>query len=341
MPLEKATLHTLVQTTGLSLATVSRALSGSSRVLPATRERVLRAAQELGYVRDRAALHLKTGRTQVLAFIMDRPDASQPGFQALLLGLGESVQGSDYQLIVLPDDPQDPLASVRYVVERGMADGLVLAHTTPQDARVNWLQQRGFPFVTHGRTQPLATHGHVDFDNGRFAARAVEALASRQRRRLGLLLPMPGSAFRGHLDQGFRATCERPVLAGRGLTGQVIEAISLDDSPEALYQWARAHAADFDGLVVSREAPVLPLLGALADARLQVGRDIDLALKYSSPLPRYLRQPLLTCFEDLHLAGLTLGRSLIAHLIQPDQAVAQVLFEPPAIQFPPTLLNPH
>ena len=87
MSAEKPTVRTLAQATGLSLATVSRALSGSASVLPATRERVLSVARELHYVRDRAAVRLKTGKTQVLAFMMDRYDASQPGFKHLMLGV--------------------------------------------------------------------------------------------------------------------------------------------------------------------------------------------------------------------------------------------------------------
>jgi hypothetical protein len=45
---------------------VSRALSGSEAVLPETRDKVLAAAKRLNYVRDRAAVRLKTGKTWVV-----------------------------------------------------------------------------------------------------------------------------------------------------------------------------------------------------------------------------------------------------------------------------------
>lgn len=328
MPAAKATLNTLAQATGLSLATVSRALAGSDQVLPATRERVERAARQQRYVRDRAAVRLKTGKTQVLAFLMDRFDAMNPGFRDLLLGVGDAVQGTDYHLIVLPSPPDgDPLAPLRYVVERGLADGLVLSHTTPQDARVRYLQARRFPFVTHGRTELRRAHAYVDFANERFAARAVQALAARGRRHLAMLLPLEGAVFRGHLEQGFLEAC-----AGARIRGQCITSITMDDSPERIYRWGGQHARRFDGLVVSREAPTLPLLSAIADAGGQVGQDIDVAIKYSSSLPRYIRQPLLACFEDLHEAGLTLGRNLIAQCLHPGLPPQQVLFDPPPLE---------
>lgn len=324
----KPTVRTLAQATGLSLATVSRALAGSASVLPATRDKVLQAARELHYVRDRAAVRLKTGRTQVAAFMMDRLDASQPGYKQLMLGIGDALRDTDYHLIVLPDAlDDDPLSGVRYVVDRGLADGLLLSHTTADDARVRYLLERGFPFVTHGRTRLAQPHASVDFANEQFAALAVDALVARGRRELGILLPLPGSEFRDHLADGFDAAC-----AARGIAGLQVLSVSLDDGPEAIYQWALREAGRFDGLVLSLEAPALPLLGALADARREPGRDIDVVVKYSSDLPHYIRQPLIACFEDLHLTGLTLGRQLLEQLLQPDQPPGQVLFTPPCLE---------
>jgi LacI family transcriptional regulator len=329
MSQEKATITTLAKATGLSLATVSRALAGSPSVLPGTRDKVIEAARQLNYVRDRAAVRLKTGKTHVIAFIMDRADASQPGFKDLLLGLSDAVQGTDYHLIVVPDAGEDdPLGAVRYIVERGLADGLVLSHTTPQDERVSYLQEKAYPFITHGRTRLAQPHGFVDFANEQFAAMGVRALMERSRQRLGILLPMRGSAFRTHLADGFAQACQNAEVQG-----SCVDAVSLDDDPEAIYQWAMAHAAQYDGLVVSREAPVLPLLSALGDQGMQVGRDIDLVIKYSSSLPQYIRQPFMACYEDLHLAGKTMGQSLLAHFSHSGLNSAQVLFPPPQLEF--------
>lgn len=328
MTKKNGTIPKIAEVTGLSLATVSRALAGLPNVLPGTREKVLEAARQLNYVRDRAAVRLKTGKTQVIAFLMDPFDATQPGFINLPLGLSESVRDTDYHVIVLPSTgDEDRLAAVRYIVERGMADGIVMSHTTPQDERVAYLQEKGFPFVTHGRTHIAQPHGYVDFSNEKFAAMGARALTARGRKRLAILLPQAGSVFCSHLAEGFTtACCEDQVQ------GECIDQISLDDDPETIYEWARNHASRFDGLVVSREAPVLPLLSAIGDCGLQVGRDIDLVIKYSSSLPHYIRQPLMACFEDLHLAGKTLGQSLLAHFARPGVMTAQVLFLPPELE---------
>lgn len=328
MNTEKATITTIAEATGLSLATVSRALAGSARVLPETRAKVLAAAQAMNYVKDRTAVRLKTGKTHVVAFIMDRFDATQPGFKELLLGLTDSIKETDYHLVVLPDSTDaDPLATVRYVVERGLADGLVLTHTTPYDERVRYLQERSFPFITHGRTAFKPAHASVDFANETFAEMGVETLSRHGRKNLAILLPHEGGVFRSHLIQGFETGCARFDVQGKAIT-----TIDLDASPDLIYRWAVQHAAEYDGLIVTREAPMLPLLSGLADTGLLVGQHIDVVAKYSSSLPQYIRQPLWVCYEDLHLAGMTLGQQMLAHFSQPDQALAQVLFSPPAIE---------
>ena len=145
----------------------------------------------------------------------------------------------------------------------------------------------------------------------------------QNRKRLGILLPTAGASFYQHLCDGFMQACLR-----LGVAGECISAVCLDDPPSTLYQWAHDHAAAFDGLVVTREAPMLPLLSAFSDGGVQVGQRIDLVLKYSSPLPQYIRQPLWACFEDMHHAGHSLGVHMLARFSHPGQAMVQELFLP-------------
>ena len=58
---------------------------------------------------------------------------------------------------------------VRYVVETGSADGIIISRTEPNDARVRYMLERGFPFATHGRTDMGIAHPFHDFDNHAFA----------------------------------------------------------------------------------------------------------------------------------------------------------------------------
>jgi LacI family transcriptional regulator len=328
MKTPKTTTQTIAQATGLSLATVSRALAGSPQVLPATRARVLEAAKALHFVRDRAAVRLKTGKTHVLAFLVNRSDANQPAFKDLMLGISDALQETDYHLIVMPEGTDsNRIKALRHVVENKLADGVVITHTMPDDARVHYLQQAPLPFVTHGRTRITPGHAYVDFANERYAADAVHALVAQGRRRLAILLPESGGTFGDFLASGFRGAC-----ASCGLEGQVVQDMDLDQSPEKIYQWTRAHVHRFDGLVLTREAPVMALTTAVLDAGLRLRQDLDLVVKYSSHLPRYVRQPLWGCFEDIYQTGIALGTSLLNQMAASVDAPEHILFQPPPIE---------
>ncbi len=339
MPPKKATIGTIAAATGLSLATVSRALAGSTAVIPETRERVLATAKKLNYVRDRAAVRLKTGKTWVVAFIMDRRDVNQPAFKDLLLGVSDALADTEYHMIVLPDAKGgDPLESLRYVVERGLADAIVISHVSPEDVRVKYLLQQGFPFCTHGRTHLLLSgrvaadgapkHPYVDFANEQYTGAAVATLAARGRKKLGILLPHEGATFREHLLNGFNAACK-----AHGVQGRAVSKLDIDGSADHVYTWAAAQARKYDGLVVTRESILIALMGGLTDCNLSIGRDIDVVTKYSTTLPLYIRQPLLGCFEDIALTGELIACNLLEQL-DPGQTHTplQTLLTPPPIE---------
>ena len=339
---KKATIGTIADVTGLSLATVSRALSGSDAVLPETREKVVAAAKKLNYVRDRAAVRLKTGKTWVVALIMDRRDVNQPAFKDLLLGVSDTLATTDYHLIVLPDAKgADPLTSLRYVVERGLADAVVISHIAPHDARVKYLLEKKFPFCTHGRTRlpasnragrkaapSLLSHPFVDFANEQYAEAAVAALVARGRKKLGILLPHEGASFRLHLLEGFLGACK-----AHGVKGEAVSNLDTDGSPDHIYLWAAKQAKKYDGLVATRESILVALMGGLSDCGLTPGLQVDVVSKYSTSLPLYIRQPLLACYEDITQTGQLIATNLL-HQLDPTHHSASLttLLPPPSIE---------
>ena len=96
---------------------------------------------------------------------------------------------------------------IRYIAKNRLADGLVFARTEPKDARIRFLLDAGFPFVTHDRTN-VGHHSWLDYDNASFARMAVERLVSKGRRHLILIPPSPQYTFAEHMVSGFRDAAE-------------------------------------------------------------------------------------------------------------------------------------
>ncbi|MFP5315915.1 MAG: LacI family DNA-binding transcriptional regulator [Actinomycetes bacterium] len=84
--------------TGVSTATVSRALRGLTGVSPATRAKVLTVARELGYVPSSSASGLASGRTMAMGVLL--PSIERWYFSAMLDGIDRQLRTAGYDLIV-------------------------------------------------------------------------------------------------------------------------------------------------------------------------------------------------------------------------------------------------
>ena len=166
----RPTLRTIAEHTGFAVATVSRALAGDPKIARRTRETIARAAEDLGYVPDRAAQRLRTGRTNVIALVLD-PHGEIIDFSgSMIAGFAEAVRDTRYHLTLTQYQyDEDPMRPIRHIVRNRLADGVVFARTEHEDARVRFLQEAGFPFVTHGRTR-IADHAWFDYGQRGFRA---------------------------------------------------------------------------------------------------------------------------------------------------------------------------
>lgn len=108
----------------VSQSTVSRVLRGDERVAPATRERVLRAAAQLGYAPDVAARALITGRSGTVAVVV--PDIGNPLYPELITAAQQELQAAGYRMLLLNARFGDAEAHVKTLRGRTV-DGALLA----------------------------------------------------------------------------------------------------------------------------------------------------------------------------------------------------------------------
>ncbi|WP_224404925.1 LacI family transcriptional regulator [Afifella sp. IM 167] len=311
--LARPTLRTLADLTGLGVTTVSRALKDAPELSAETKARVRTLAAEIGYRPDRAALRLRTGKTLVIALVLDQSDAIAEFARRMIFGISRALEGTSYHLVVFPQfDGADPLEPIRYIADTAAADGVIFTHTRPQDPRVKLLLSRDFPFVTHGRTHFGNAHPFHDFDNGAFARLAVERLVACGRKRLALIAP------RGEFTYGEYMLGAFAEAAGKaGVAHATLEGIDLDSPARAFRAAARRTAgppAGFDGFVCASETRSIALIAGLQDAGFTVGRDADVIAKETSDLLDNISPPIDSFCEDLVFAGSELTRLLLARM---------------------------
>ena len=93
---QRVTLRTIAEVTGLSLSTVSLSLRGGTTLKQETRDKVAEAAKALGYIPDRAGVRLRTGKTNVIALVLDGAEDSIDFARQMIQGIGHAIKGTRY-----------------------------------------------------------------------------------------------------------------------------------------------------------------------------------------------------------------------------------------------------
>ncbi|WP_027232196.1 LacI family transcriptional regulator [Phyllobacterium sp. UNC302MFCol5.2] len=325
---ERPTLKTIAFMAGLGVTTVSRALKDAPEIGQATKNRVQLIAKQIGYRPNRAGVRLRTGKTNVISLVLNAQSEIMGLTSNLVYGITEILSETPYHLTVTPYSVEnDPMQPIRYIVETGSADGIIMSRTEPNDARVRYLTEHGIPFATHGRTEMGIEHPFHDFDNETFAYIAVKSLVERGRRRIAMLAgPSPSVTYYRHLERGFaRAISEGDVsslsFSGfdvdtslAGIRDRMVEIMSGPDRP--------------DGIVCCSGSAAIAIVAGIEAAGLEIGKGVDLASKQSTDVLKWFRPQIIVFNEDVRQAGRELASAVLRRIAGIDASELQTLSYP-------------
>lgn len=308
---ERPTLKTIAAETGFAVATVSRALKDAPDIGEETKKRVREAANRLGYRPNRAGVRLRTGKTNVIALVLSTEADVMNHTSRLIYSIANSLRGTAYHLIVTPFFPdQDPMDPIRYIVETESADAVILNQTRPEDPRIRYMVERGFPFATHGRTEMGLDHAFFDFDNEAYGRIAVQALARQNRTQLLLVPPPREHAYARHMTTGFAE-----AAAEMGARFEVMKAVNSDSGGAAIEQAVLDRLRQPnppDGFVAGSTTAAMATINAAERAGYKLGRDVDVVVKEAIRFMHRFRREVLVVHEDVGRAGEFLARAAVA-----------------------------
>ncbi|MEC3992299.1 LacI family DNA-binding transcriptional regulator [Actinacidiphila sp. DG2A-62] len=179
---------------GVSLRTASKVVNGNPHLRPATRERVLRAIDELGYRPNLTARHLRSGRTGLITMAV--PDLSGPYFAELAGAVIETA--ARYGRTVLVEHTGGSHEREVMVCDGArshLADGLILS---PVRLGEDDLLARtdSTPLVLLGEAEYRVPYDHIAIDDIAAARTAVRHLTGLGRRRVAFVGAGPASGRR-------------------------------------------------------------------------------------------------------------------------------------------------
>lgn len=217
-PVRRSSAHDVAERAGVSRSTVSRALSNHPRVSATTRERVLRAAADLGYHPNALASMLARGKTGTIGMAV--PAFDRWYFSQVVSAAEEVLNGAGLDLVLYRVQTGDERV---FLVEetpfRNRVDALLLVGVVPSPDEVEHLRAIGTIAVTIGaRAEGLSSVNVDDLDG---AERVTEHLLGLGHREIGMLAGPIDDSVRHQVLRDRRAGYEQ-AMTRAGLEGTAV-----------------------------------------------------------------------------------------------------------------------
>ena len=192
---------------------------------------------------------------------------------------------------------------------RRLPDGFIISDTQRVDDRIDFLIDRGVPFVALGRSRSGGRHAWLDLD---VAGQAVARLASPGHRRIAL------GTMRREVNQGcIFEHAYHDAMRAHGLRCDPALVVRVSDAPEGGCDLADALLAMADrptAVVLLQETTAIGLYRRLGDAGLRPGHDLAVIGFRENRVTGHL-MPALSCFRvSLRDYGARLGATIVGRI---------------------------
>ncbi len=176
----------LAKATGLSVATISRVLNNSDQVNVKTRERVLAAMRETGYVMNSAARALATNRTKTIGAVV--PTLAYSIFARFLNAVERELADHGYALVIATTDgdPEVEERRTRELLDMG-AEGIILSGAIHDRTLLQLLENRQIPAVCTSVCKTRNGLPAIGYDNALIGQMAISYLADLGHRSVGVV----------------------------------------------------------------------------------------------------------------------------------------------------------
>lgn len=295
---KRPTIDDVAGLAGVSIKTVSRVFNREPNVRPTTREKVLRAASELGYRPNQSARRLAANRAFVIAMLYDNPKA--PDYVAEMQdGALRVCRERGYDLLIHPCDAQSPhlVDEVLHLHQEATVDGcVVLQPVSDHEGLVRALVDTGISAVRVSQ-RPMEGLPWISVGDEQAAEQMTEHLIGLGHSRIGFIMGHPDHGSSHDRLGGYRKALRRH---GIKLDESLIQQGFYDY--ESGYDCARRLLAMNprpSAVFASNDHMAMATLTAAHELRLDIPGDLSVAGFDDASFARYAWPPLTTVRQPI------------------------------------------
>lgn len=323
-------IKALAKELGLSTSTVSRALNGYQDVNEITRKRVEEAAKTLGYRANAGARRLVRGSTEAVGIVYSAAEENlgNPQFLDMAGGLSERLHDQHFDLMLAVASDEQDLDIYDRLFRGGRVDAMVVPNTRVNDARVNYLLEKGYPFLAYGRTGDCSGYSWFDFDNEAGSKLAVLHLAALGHRHIAYVHSPLVLNFAAQRHRGFLMGLEEAGLTfdPNWLAGPAVNRRSGHDAVQSLMALPNPPTA----MVVDNNLGGIGVLRGLLDMGHTLGKDVSVVVHGVIPADSLLAGLDVTMVTQptAQSTGETMAEMVLQVLREPEHGPFQLLRQP-------------
>jgi DNA-binding LacI/PurR family transcriptional regulator len=319
----------------VSVATVSRVVSGSDKISAETQTRVRDAMRALNYHPNAIARSLARSSTHTIGLVVERsPEAAfaNPFFPEVLRGIGGVIQKAGYQLLlIMGDDPEAERKACMHILHSRRVDGVILTSSRVEDDLIKDLLTEGMQFVVIGRVTEHGPVCYVNNDNVQVGFEACNHLIEAGYRRIAMI-----NGPREQIVSVDRFAGYQRALRDGGLPAYpdyVVEGSFSRESGKEAARTLLTLASPPDAIFAADDAMAVGVLEAARELGVSVPKELGIIGVNDDPLTSLIEPSLSTVripilelgarAADLLLTELDSGASGLGPVILPGELVAR------------------
>ncbi|MEM9425709.1 MAG: LacI family DNA-binding transcriptional regulator [Pseudomonadota bacterium] len=337
----RVTISDVADALGIAKGTVSRALNDYPDISDATRQRVRRKAEAMGYHPLAHAQAIRTGRSRAIGLVLqtDIAGAQRPFLSDFLAGVSKEASAASWTLTVATSaGGAEMLATMERLINERKADGFIVPRTFSDDPRANLLRCLHVPFVLYGRLSDIQDSAWFDILGEDAMCDAVLRLAQYGHQKIGFVNGGLEYNFSQIREDGFREGMRQAGLQAdpRIMTAGAMTSEAGAKATRELMSSPEPPTA----IVFAVDVAALGAYAAAEDFGLAIGKDLSVISYDGIPECEWVR-PKLTSFRvDSQMAGRRLAELLIRNVRGEDPSTlretAKATLWPGGSDGPPT-----
>lgn len=331
MAQSRVTLRDIADKIGVHPSTVSRVLNPKTRqmVTEEIAEKVLSAAEEMGYRPNLFALSLKTNRSFTVGVMV--PDLTNPAFAPIIKGIDNVLEDHGYSVIVANTDNliEKQQRCIEKFRERHV-DGLIIATAQRNDDIINDCQADGTPFVLAVRSSTDRSVSSVVSDENVGANMVISHLAQLGHRKIAHVAGPQFYSTGYERHQGFLKGMQNAGLEPDPELVAFCDAFTEEEGRRATSRLL-AKGQKFTAIFAANDLLALGGYDELQANGIQCGKDISVVGFDDMPFADKFNPPLTTVHTPLIDVGAEAARILAEQISDPTIPPRTIKLKPDLI----------